>query len=161
MKINELRKWAGDALTIEPVSEEFGLTGWLRISDGNGHVIGPESEICEAVAGFDAGDDTDWEDVWEALSAFDPLRQLAQHVSGMELDDPEAQRALNAEDWEDHWPVVTLEEGELVFTGDVVEGAEAADGYASVANEAMIALDELTPSQRAEARNTGYYDPTA
>lgn len=83
----------------------------------------------------------------------EPLHALAEEAVGLRYDSPEAKVILDREDWANHWPVV---DADGILTGDVVE-TDDCDGYLNVADEAMIAVEDLRPGQRSVALD-GYAD---
>ena len=88
------------------------------------------------------------------------LVALAQEASGLRYDSAEAEAILGREDWADHWPVCDAE-GHL--TGDVVE-TDDCEGYASVANEAMVAIADLPEDEQRRIRQAdanGFWDGCA
>lgn len=86
------------------------------------------------------------------------LRILAGKCAGMRYDSKRAQKILELGDWQDCWPVC---DAAGLLTGDIV-GTE--EGYLSVSNTAMVAVDDLSPEQikknggRNALRENGHID---
>ena len=80
------------------------------------------------------------------------LNELAQRAQGLKYESPEARAILDDGDWAQWWPTC---DRNGILDGGIIDSQP---DFANVDDLAMVQFSELTPSEIADVRESGYFN---